>query len=54
MKILISLAFAACLICGCMGSGPVIPHADSPASVPSEAGPVLCRDGTTPPCNDRG
>lgn len=52
MKILTSVVFVACLICACTSNGPVIPHADSPASAPS-AGPELCRDGSTPPCNDR-
>jgi hypothetical protein len=53
MKIVITLIIAASLASGC-ASGSRISHEDSPAAVERDQGPVLCRDGTTPPCNDRG
>ncbi len=52
MKSLTTLFFAAIVLSGCV-SGSTVPHADSPAVVNNDAGPALCRDGTTPPCNDR-
>jgi len=52
MKLLTSVFVVACLMSGCV-AGSTIPHDDSPASANRDAGPVLCRDGTTPPCNDR-
>jgi len=52
MKSVISLALAACLLCGCV-AGSTTMHEDSPAAVNRDQGPTLCRDGTTPPCNDR-
>jgi hypothetical protein len=53
MKIVITLLIAASLASGCV-SGSRISHEDSPAAVERDQGPALCRDGTTPPCNDRG
>jgi hypothetical protein len=52
MKVIISLFVAACLTSGCIGPGS-IRHADSPGVVKRDQGPVLCHDGSTPPCNDR-
>jgi hypothetical protein len=48
-----TLFFASLVLCGCVAGGSAIPHADSPAVANTDAGPELCRDGTTPPCNDR-
>jgi hypothetical protein len=53
MKILISFLVASCLLSGCMTTGSTVPHDDSAAATPREAGPTLCRDGTVPPCNPR-
>ncbi len=52
VKLLTSVLVAACLMAGCV-AGSTVPHDDSPGSVKRDEGPVLCRDGTTPPCNDR-
>jgi hypothetical protein len=52
MKLMSSLIAAAYLMCGCV-AGSTIPHDDSPGAVAHDSGPALCRDGTTPPCNDR-
>jgi hypothetical protein len=52
LKIVITLLIAACLTAGCV-SGGNISHDDSPGVTKRDAGPTLCRDGTTPPCNDR-
>ena len=53
MKSVISLFIVAFLMCGCV-AGSNISHEDSPAATKRDAGPALCRDGSTPPCNDRG
>jgi len=52
MKTVISLLIAASLACGCV-AGSQVSHEDSPAASKRDAGPTLCRDGTTPPCNTR-
>jgi len=52
MKTLISLLLGACLAAGCVTGGNIT-HEDSPGAVKRDAGPSLCRDGSTPPCNDR-
>jgi hypothetical protein len=52
MKVLISLLIGACLTAGCV-AGSNVTHEDSPGAVKRDAGPALCRDGSTPPCNDR-
>ena len=52
MKIVIGLLIAACLAAGCV-SGGNITHVDSPGATKPDA-PMLCKDGSTPPCNDRG
>ena len=52
MKRLTSLLVTTFLVGGCV-AGSTIPHADSPAAELRSEGPALCRDGTTPPCNDR-
>lgn len=49
---IISLLWVACLACGCAAGGN-ISHADGPGAAKPDA-PTLCRDGSTPPCNDRG
>jgi hypothetical protein len=51
MKTVISLLIAASLG-GCVAGGNIA-HEDSPGATKHDA-PTLCRDGTTPPCNDRG
>ncbi len=53
MRAVTTLFFASLVLCGCVAGGSAIPHADSPAVANTDAGPELCRDGTTPPCNDR-
>jgi hypothetical protein len=52
VKTVISLLIAACLMSGCV-AGSAVSHEDSPAAVKRDEGPVLCRDGTTPPCVTR-
>jgi len=52
VKAMIAVIAAAWLTCGCV-SGSTIPHDDSPAVTNRDAGPALCRDGSTPPCNNR-
>jgi hypothetical protein len=52
MRIFISVVIAAHLLSAC-ASGGNIPHDDSPGATTRDSGPVLCRDGSTPPCNDR-
>jgi hypothetical protein len=52
MKAIVSVLIAAYLICACV-SGGNISHEDSPGATKRDAGPALCRDGSTPPCNDR-
>ena len=37
---------------GCVSGGNVT-HEDSPGATKRDSGPALCRDGSTPPCNDR-
>jgi hypothetical protein len=53
MKAIVSLVVVAWLASGCMAGGNVT-HEDSPGAVKRDSGPTLCRDGSTPPCNDRG
>jgi hypothetical protein len=52
MKTIVSVLIAGWLISGCVAGGNVS-HEDSPAATKRDEGPVLCRDGSTPPCNDR-
>jgi hypothetical protein len=52
MKIIATLAIASCLMAACV-AGSNVSHEDSPAATQHDAGPTLCRDGTTPPCNTR-
>jgi hypothetical protein len=52
VKIMTSLIVAAFLLSGC-ANNTGISHEDSAGSVKREGGPVLCKDGSTPPCNDR-
>jgi hypothetical protein len=52
MKTIVTLFIAAFLTCGCV-AGSTISHEDSPAATKHDGGPTLCRDGSTPPCNDR-
>jgi hypothetical protein len=56
MKIVFSLLIAAWMASGCAVEGASegnVTHADSPGATNRDAGPALCRDGTTPPCNTR-
>jgi hypothetical protein len=48
----LTLMIAALLTTGCV-AGSNISHEDSPGATKRDAGPSLCRDGSTPPCNDR-
>jgi hypothetical protein len=43
---------SAYLMVGCVAGGNVS-HEDSPGATKRDSGPALCRDGSTPPCNDR-
>jgi hypothetical protein len=52
MKVMISLLIAAYVATACV-AGSNISHEDSPGATKRDAGPALCRDGSTPPCNDR-
>jgi hypothetical protein len=52
VKTVVSLFVAAWLISGCLTGGNVS-HEDSPGATKRDEGPALCRDGSTPPCNDR-
>ena len=52
MKLLISLLIGVSLAAGCV-AGSNVSHEDSLGAVKRDAGPALCRDGSTPPCNDR-
>ena len=52
LKIVICMIVAAYLASGCV-VGSTIPHEDSPGATKRDEGPALCRDTTTPPCNDR-
>jgi hypothetical protein len=52
VKTVVSLLVTAWLMSGCLTGGNVT-HEDSPGAVKRDAGPALCRDGSTPPCNDR-
>jgi hypothetical protein len=52
VKTIVSCLIAAWLISGCVAGGN-ISHEDSPAATKRDSGPTLCRDGSTPPCNDR-
>lgn len=52
MRAIVSVFIAAFLISGCVAGGNVS-HEDSPAATKRDSGPTLCRDGSTPPCNDR-
>ncbi|MHB8478052.1 MAG: hypothetical protein ACYDBZ_17390 [Steroidobacteraceae bacterium] len=52
MKSVLSLIIAVYLATGCV-SGGNISHEDSLGVTKRDAGPVLCHDGSVPPCNDR-
>ncbi len=53
MRKLIYLLVSAAVLSGCVTAGSNIPHDDSVAATSRDQGPVLCRDGTVPPCNSR-
>jgi len=53
MKFLSSFLVFACLMSGCVTNGSNLPHEDSPAAASPDAGPLLCQDGSTPPCTPR-
>jgi hypothetical protein len=53
MKSVLGLIIAAYLATACV-SGSNISHEDSPGATKRDGGPTLCRDGSVPPCNDRG
>jgi len=52
VKIFASILFALSLMSGCV-AGSTISHDDSTAAVNHDSGPLLCKDGSTPPCNPR-
>ena len=54
MKVVFSLLIGACLAAAGCVAGSNVTHEDSPGAVKRDAGPALCRDGSIPPCNDRG
>jgi hypothetical protein len=47
-----SFLLIAYLMAGCV-AGSTVSHEDSPGATKRDSGPALCRDGSTPPCNDR-
>jgi len=47
-----SFLLTTCLMGGCV-AGSNVSHEDSPGATKRDSGPALCRDGSTPPCNDR-
>jgi hypothetical protein len=47
-----SFLLIAYLMVGCV-AGSNVSHEDSPGATKRDSGPALCRDGSTPPCNDR-
>jgi hypothetical protein len=47
-----SFLLVAYLMVGCV-AGSNVSHEDSPGATKRDSGPALCRDGSTPPCNDR-
>lgn len=49
MKHWVGFCVAAWIISGC-AAGSAISHDDSPGATNRDAGPVLCTDATTPPC----
>jgi hypothetical protein len=51
MRTFASFFIAAYLLYGCASGN--VTHEDSPGATKRDAGPALCRDGSTPPCNDR-
>jgi hypothetical protein len=53
MKKVISLLTVTYLLSACLGTGSSLPHDDSVAAAPRDAGPTLCHDGTVPPCTPR-
>lgn len=53
MKIVARVLMIAWMLTGCAGNGSTIAHDDGEGSVPHEAGPDLCHDGTPPPCTIR-
>jgi len=46
------IVVAAVLLSGCV-AGNNVSHDDDPGSARRDTGPVLCRDGTAPPCVPR-
>jgi hypothetical protein len=52
VKTIVSLIIATFLMTACV-AGSTVSHEDSPAAVKRDAGPALCRDGSTPPCVSR-
>jgi hypothetical protein len=53
MKLIAGFLMITCLLAGCAGNGSTIAHDDGEGSVPRNAGPDLCHDGTPPPCTIR-
>ena len=51
MKGIVSMLLVSLLASACMGAGSGrVPHEDSLGAMPTDAGPMLCHDGTPPPC----
>jgi hypothetical protein len=51
VKLMAGFLMALVMLSGCATGN--IPHADSEGATKRDAGPMLCHDGSTPPCNDR-
>ncbi len=52
MKQIATVMLMISVLGGCVAGNPVT-HADDPAASTPSQGPVLCRDGTAPPCVPR-
>lgn len=52
MKQAVWITLLAALVSGCVAGGNVS-HDDDPGAAKRDAGPVMCRDGTAPPCVPR-
>lgn len=52
MKLILMIAAVCLMGAGCV-AGSNLSHEDSPGATKRDAGPTLCRDGSTPPCNER-
>jgi hypothetical protein len=51
VKLIAGFLMGLVMLSGCASGN--IPHADGEGAAKRDAGPMLCHDGSTPPCNDR-